>query len=123
MEVQSLNHWTTREVLTCVFKGPLQCVCEGWTVGAVVMAGRAERRRLQYPGERQGWLVAEEKGSGAGLGCGVGQSWQDLLMDWEQLGEREAEGGRMAPRFLFERHTHTHVLREELKGSSCLALT
>jgi len=30
-------------------------------------------------------------------------------MDWEQLGAREAEGGRMAPRFLVERHTHTHT--------------
>ena len=67
--------------------------------------GRKSREEATAcPGERQGWLAAEEEtGSGAGLARGVGQSWQDLLMDWEQLGAREAEAERMAPRFLFER--------------------
>ena len=80
------------------------CVCEGWTVGAAVVSGRAERRRLQCPSDREGWFIAKEKkGNRAGLGCGVGQSWEDLLMYWEQLGAREAEGGRMTPRFLPEK--------------------
>lgn len=67
-----------------------------------MVAGRTERRWLSCPGERQVWLIAKkkQKGSRAGLGCDVGQSCQDLLMDWMQLGAREAKEGRMTPRFL-----------------------
>ena len=46
---------------------------------------------IQCPGERQGWLVAKEKRAAGQVGMGSGAELQDLLVDWRQLGAREAE--------------------------------